>query len=213
MTAQAYRHYCRTQSADDVIKVDSWCRLVYGSREHAQLFRELHNWNPQAADRLARALVAMPAIGTDFFDFQLDAQLGYGAFARVYLARQGKHLANRHVVVKITADFWGEALHWHAAASISCRCIRYIATVQIVHAVSGCTTLHVSSVYQQLDHCPARGAFIKASKPPCRGRLNAPSIPPRARLAKLSYVEYRFVGGQLADGLAYAHEHGIVHTI
>jgi hypothetical protein len=79
------------------------------AQEQPTLLRDLHQWNPEAADRLARALMAMPAVGSDFFDFQLSAQLGYGAFARVYLARQREKLANRHVVVKVSADFWGEA--------------------------------------------------------------------------------------------------------
>src|SRR5205814_6372418 len=37
--------------------------------EHAELFRSLHRSTPAAADRLARALVGMPEVGSDCLNF------------------------------------------------------------------------------------------------------------------------------------------------
>src|SRR5262249_23757158 len=56
------------------------------SSEHAELFRSLHRSEPAAADRLARALVSMPEVGSDFLNFRLVGELGRGAFGRVFLA-------------------------------------------------------------------------------------------------------------------------------
>jgi serine/threonine protein kinase/tetratricopeptide (TPR) repeat protein len=80
--------------------VDSWGSSFKGSPEEAQLFIDLHRSNPEAAHRLAQAVTALPEVGTELLGFRLLAELGQGAFGRVYLAQQGD-LANRHVVLKV----------------------------------------------------------------------------------------------------------------
>jgi hypothetical protein len=52
--------------------------------------------------------VQWPAVGTEFLGFQLLRELGRGAFAHVYLARQPA-LGNRLVVVKVAQYGSGEA--------------------------------------------------------------------------------------------------------
>jgi serine/threonine protein kinase len=52
--------------------------------------------------------VAMPAAGSDLLDFRIVAELGRGAFGRVYLARQ-TGLADRLVVLKVLPAQGGEA--------------------------------------------------------------------------------------------------------
>ena len=49
-----------------------------------------------------------PGLGSQFAGFQLLEELGTGRFGRVYLARQ-PDLANRHVVLKLSRDLWGES--------------------------------------------------------------------------------------------------------
>jgi hypothetical protein len=82
--------------------------------ESGELFRDLDHADPRAADHLARAVVSFPAPGTSFLGFQLESELGRGAFGRVYLARQGD-LADRLVALKIATDMFGET---HALALI-----------------------------------------------------------------------------------------------
>src|SRR5262249_7179246 len=60
------------------------------------------------ADPLAEAAARMPGAGDDFLGFRLLEELGRGAFGRVFLARQGD-LADRQVVLKISADLHGES--------------------------------------------------------------------------------------------------------
>ena len=66
------------------------------------LFRAIHQADPPAARRLADATLALPDTGDVFQGFRLEAELGRGAFGRVFLARQAV-LADRYVAVKITA--------------------------------------------------------------------------------------------------------------
>jgi tetratricopeptide (TPR) repeat protein len=84
----------------------------------------------------------------------------------------------------------------------------------------GCTTLRdVLRYVNELDHLPRSGnTFVKALKMPPVEAAVAPEVdgpldsPVRAMLAKRTYVEaVVWLATQLADGLAYAHEHGIVH--
>ena len=75
---------------------------------HAELFRSLHRSAPGAADRLARALMSMPEVGSDFLNFRLVGELGRGAFGRVFLAQQ-KDLAGRYVALKISTDLFAES--------------------------------------------------------------------------------------------------------
>ena len=79
-----------------------------GPSEHAELFRDIHRAQPQAAERLAQAVAQMPEAGTSFQGFRLVEELGRGAFGRVFLARQGD-LAGRPVVLKVAANVFGEA--------------------------------------------------------------------------------------------------------
>jgi serine/threonine protein kinase/Flp pilus assembly protein TadD len=99
----------RQVSVDGLARdLTSWCDGISDSGEPARLFRDLHHSDPAAAGRLAQAVISMPEAGSDFLGFHLLQELGRGAFARVFLARQGD-LANRLVALKICTDAFGEA--------------------------------------------------------------------------------------------------------
>src|SRR5438094_722990 len=71
------------------------------------LLRDVDRTDPAAARKLADAALAMPRVGEEFLGFRLEAELGRGAFGRVFLARD-LDLADRLVAVKVTADLSGE---------------------------------------------------------------------------------------------------------
>jgi hypothetical protein len=72
-----------------------------GSPEKMQFFVDLHRSDPEGCHRLAEAVTAPPEVGTELLGFRLHAELGRGAFGRVFLAQQGD-LANRSVVLKVS---------------------------------------------------------------------------------------------------------------
>src|SRR5262249_50003676 len=81
----------------------SWLDSFRDKPEHAGLFLDIQRSDPETANRLARAVTAMPEVGTEFLGFQLLRELGRGAFARVYLCQQGE-LANRFVALKVSPE-------------------------------------------------------------------------------------------------------------
>lgn len=108
--ALAYQEFRWQHTEDDPTALHDyeWCSSFRSCKEHAELFREVHRSDPQAAHRLAQAITSMPKAGTEFYSFRLLAELGQGAFAKVFLAEQAG-LANRHVVLKISTNLLGES--------------------------------------------------------------------------------------------------------
>src|SRR5262249_52268993 len=78
------------------------------SHEQTDAWSEFCRTVPRAAERLDRAAARMPRPGDRFLNFDLRAELGRGAFGRVFLARQGD-LAQRWVALKVAPDLWGES--------------------------------------------------------------------------------------------------------
>lgn len=99
---------------------------------------------PGSAYRLVKAGRKLPEIGAQFLDFQLIAELGRGAFGKVYLARQ-RGLANRYVALKIAPDMEVEAqalaqlqhthivpiYSVHEALSLQVVCMPYLGSVTL----------------------------------------------------------------------------------
>jgi eukaryotic-like serine/threonine-protein kinase len=201
--------------------------------EHADFIRDLSRTDPHAAGRMTEALADLPAVGTEFFGFRLCAELGRGAFGRVYLARQGD-MANRLVALKVSADVAGET---HMLAQLQHTNIVPVYSVHrsgLLQAVCmpflGATTL--SDTLQDLRSqatMPDSGAALLRSVRSRKSLASGPSEPvsdgstetdipeitvaPHAeRLRGLGYVTaVLWLFARVADGLAHAHERGILH--
>ncbi len=239
--ARAYRDLLH--DSGPACDVDSWCEQFAGRRSCAELFRDLHRSDPELAERLAESLTRLPQPGRQVGGFRLEAELGRGAFGRVYLVRQ-EELADRLVVLKVAADVWSEA---HILARLQHTNIMPVYSVHDLEPLSavcmpylGATTLEdvLKSVRGHGSLPNSGGALVQtirdrhsatlADLPP----LNVPGPTPAhpdlpgpatedeaARgapvmrlLRRLSYVDaILWIATRLADGLAYAHEHGVVH--
>lgn len=238
--ARSFQRLLATQVLPDLGAVESWCQAFAGPAAHAQLFRDLHRHDPAVAARLAHGVTNMPPVGTEFLGFHLLAELGRGTFARVYLAQQD-NLANRHVVLKVAVNVWGEAQTLAQLSHPNIVPVYSIHTSDPFQAVcmpfQGATTLHdVLSDVQSQPTLPGSGkALLKVmSRQSCRhgvGNLSAAiadlpgddsSVQSASgrflpgsfaqTVAGLSYVESILgIADRLADGLAHAHERGIVH--
>src|SRR5947208_16928228 len=62
-TATAVRPIQPQRPAD--LDLDSWASSFQGGAEQAQLFLDLHRSDPEAAHRLAEAVLTIPEIGTE----------------------------------------------------------------------------------------------------------------------------------------------------
>lgn len=245
--SQAYRDYLQQRPLGAADNLDSWCESFAGNHDHARLFQEIHRSYPEAASELAEALTSMPEAGADFLGFHLIAELGRGAFARVFLAEQAE-LSNRWVVLKISSDVAGESqtlaqlqhtnivpiYSVHQASPFQAVCMPYF----------GSTTLHdVFADLQRQPTLPNSGkgivSTLNAHKSSTQLRSSrtgadskkrpvaeaeavppAPRVPPPAKdvtttlktLEGFTYVQaIVWLGARLADGLAHAHDRGILH--
>jgi serine/threonine protein kinase/Flp pilus assembly protein TadD len=179
----------------------------------APLLADPQRGDDEAIDRLARVAVAFPESGSEFRGFQLVKEIGRGAFARVYLARQGD-LAGRPVALKLSADPVDES-RWlaqlqhtnivpiysvHRAGSLQALCMPYLGSV---------TLADVLAVMRD------RSAALPEAGPSRTPQLDKTSSLPASRLLAVSgagYVrEVLRIVARLADGLAYAHGRGILH--
>ncbi len=167
-----------------------------------------------AAGRLADALARLPEPGTRFLNFLLVAELGRGAFGRVYLAEQDD-LAGRPVALKVATDLDGESralaqlqhtnivpvYSVHRCPPLQAVCMPYL----------GRTTLADVLRASSGRLLPSSGRELVRLLAPLPAAAQEQHLP-RARLARLPYVDaVLWVGARLADGLAHAHERGILH--
>ncbi|MBO0699720.1 MAG: serine/threonine protein kinase, partial [Zavarzinella sp.] len=226
--AWAYREFRRSADGD----VDGWSQAFTGDPRHAELFRVLHRRDPDAALKLADAATRMPAAGDRFASFRLVAELGRGAFGRVFLAEQPE-LADRQVVLKVSVDVRAEAealarlLHTnivpvysvHRSGPLQAVCMPYCGGTTLAHAVrrfrgdtvpesgKGLVTLIHSSAASQRLLPPAGGSSDSLPTTPQPGSTMVLDL-----LNGLSYVDaILWLGARLADALAHAHDRGILH--
>ena len=183
--------------------------------EHAQLVRDLQAIDPDGAQRLALAMSTMPRAGTEFLGFQLSEELGRGVFARVFLAQQGE-LARRLVVLKISADIWGEVrtlAQLHHPHIVPVYSVHHRPPFQAV-----CMPFEGSTTLNDVIRKVGSSSPLPTSSKALTQIIHKNSTPENAEasllqtLAGLSYVEAIVcLGSGLASGLAHAHEHGIIH--
>jgi serine/threonine protein kinase/Flp pilus assembly protein TadD len=213
----------------------SWSDSFQGNAEQVKLFLEIHRSNPQAALRMAEAVTAMPEPGTEFLGFRLIQELGKGAFARVYLAQQGD-LANRYVALKVTPTFDDESrtlaqlqhtnvvpiYSIHRASPLQAVCMPFFGLTTLAHVlkdIKGRENLPESGKCLVSTLVNRRSTFVQreaqGSQPVGVNETATPEVGSTSileRLQSLSYVHaILWIASRLADGLAHAHERGIMH--
>ncbi len=168
--------------------------------------------------------LSLPNVGDQLFGFRLLQELGHGAFARVFLAKQGE-LADRAVVLKVSAIEGTEpqtlaqlqhthivpiySVHEDARAGLRAVCMPYFGGASL------------SQVLEQVwagSAAPARGdefvrALTKVEAPPPAGPQAAPArATARDQLAATTYARVAaWLVARLAEGLQHAHDRGVLH--
>ncbi len=175
--------------------------------------------------RLADAIQLFPQVGETFGQFRILEQLGEGSFGRVYLASQGE-LASRDVVLKITStrsvepDRLARLQHtnivpifsFHQQGSLFAICMPLLGTKTLADAICA---------RRRLAGMPPTGEFLARLLRGSReceagdGEANGFDHLAEARLdqiAAMSFVEASITMAiELAEGLAHAHDRGVVH--
>jgi serine/threonine protein kinase/Tfp pilus assembly protein PilF len=192
---------------------------------------ELHAADPRSARRLVEAAGALPQVGSEFLGFRLERELGRGAFGTVYLAHQGD-LADRPVALKVAPDMACESqalarlqhtnivpiYSFHRAGVLQAVCMPYFGPTTLAHVLrrlEGQPSLPASGK-ELISTVNARRTVTRPDAVP-DGPAPDPVPDDRSTdalrlLRGLSYVEaVLWVGARLADGLAHAHERGILH--
>ena len=165
--------------------------------------------------------VRLPPVGTHFLGFRLIAVIGKGAFGQVYLAEEDD-LAHRYVTVKIARESFGESqmlaqlqhthivpiYSIHRADAFQVVCMPYFGATTLADMV-GERTGQPTSGQVFGDVIAARRRSLPAL------RIGEPTVPDSAallQLARMSYVDaVLWIAERLVDGLAHAHERGILH--
>jgi serine/threonine protein kinase len=177
---------------------------------------------------LEQGLESLPPVGAEFLGFYLLAELGRGAFSRVYLARQAD-LAHRPVALKVSPVFGEPQLlaqlqhtnivpiySVHADGPLQAVCMPYFGPTTLAdvlkdlrgrgappESAQGLAHLLLPTVLQDVGSSPG--------KAPCESPTNGRPAPVKG-LAGMSYVQAVLsLVARLADGLAHAHQHGILH--
>jgi serine/threonine protein kinase len=166
-----------------------------------------------------------PRVGERLLHFELVEELGRGAFARVYLARQ-ESLAHRLVVLKVTADPTDEpqklarlqhsnivpVYSVHRAGPFQAVCMPYLGRLTLARVIAHLTA--------RSDRRPGSGGDLLAGLleldpapgPPAAPPATAPGTEPLGLLGRMSFVEACvWLVAQVAGGLAHAHRRGILH--
>jgi serine/threonine protein kinase/Tfp pilus assembly protein PilF len=206
----------------------------------AELFQEMHRSDPEAAARLAEVVIAMPQAGCDFLGFRLVRELGRGAFGRVFLAQQGD-LANRSVALKVSTNLFNESqtlaqlqhtnivpiYSIHRVGPIQAVCMPYLGSTTLAtvcKALQGEAPLPASGQYLVRTLLGWKSTFGPKSPSASLVEPTDTAIEPAASgqpseslsslktLGQMTYVQaVLWLGARLAEGLAHAHERGILH--
>lgn len=121
----------------------------------------------EAVSHWEEATAALPEVGTEFVGFHLVAELGRGAFGRVYLARQGD-LAGRLVALKVARGLGSEShtlaqlqhanivpiYSYHNAGPFQAVCMPYF---------GGTTIAQVVKALSQRPEVPSSGKEIRST--------------------------------------------------
>jgi len=208
----------------------------------------LHPSEPEIAWKLNEAMFEMPKVGDEFLGFTLLAELGKGAFGRVYVAQQGQ-LAGRMVALKVATGLFGESqtlaqlqhshimpiYSYHNGQPFQAVCMPFLGSTTLADVLadirrqksipsSGKNILSTlndrrkKSTRRYDDSSRASSAGTMHDSLPINPEsllgLNAPiPVPsPLLELEGLSYVDsILWMAVRLTDGLAHAHERGILH--
>jgi tetratricopeptide (TPR) repeat protein len=219
---QAYQEYCQRRDAGKAVDLDAFCDEFPAFRDSLRRLLEADRFLEDNAALFEETPAGWwPAVGEVVDDFCLLRELGRGAFARVFLAREGS-AGGRAVVVKLSrgrtaeARTQGRLSHPHIAPVLSTWRDEDADLTVVCMPWEGAATLEDVRRRVCTGRPPRDAAVIAAAiraaecadDPPVDGALG----PPPRQLTRGRYADgVRWLGLQLAEALAFLHEQKVCH--
>ena len=184
----------------------------------------------QEATELVDDVQNFPAVGEDFLGFLLQQELGRGAFAHVFLARQGE-LSDRLVVIKVASGHSLEPQHLarlqhtnivpiysvHRRESLTAVCMPYFGArtladlLESIRQHSGAIGSQQNLVSTFLNVCDDTQLMYESSS----SEQTLPRVSNTSEttaIIKSNHVDaVVWLMKQLVEGIAHAHQRGIIH--
>jgi serine/threonine protein kinase len=213
---QAYSEYRDLCAAGVEVDPDAFCARFPAYETSLRKLVELHRRLEENPDLVTR-LGSLPVPGQHFFGFDLEDELGRGAFGHVFLARE-PGVGNRRVVVKATlhsdgeADTLGKFRHPNVAQIHSARHDEKTGfSVVCMPFLGGATLLNVIERIARDRKRPGRADVLLAAAKDDRWPADS-AAPPAPVFRRGTYLDGAlYLGERLADALAYVHERGVLH--
>jgi serine/threonine protein kinase len=215
-----YEEYCLRNEAGETLVPSTFCQNFPTYRQSLQRLIDVHQFLDAQPEAVEEKQWKWPEPGDSVLGFKIIQKLGEGAIAKVYLAQQ-PDLGQRRVVVKISRHGATEAkllgklehpsivpvhsVHQDAPSGLTCICMPFLGTATLVDLLdlafskgkppqSADILLTVARQYQPV------------------GSRDAEEPEAASILQRGSYVEGILqLGVQLAEGLAAAHDAGVMH--
>jgi serine/threonine protein kinase/Tfp pilus assembly protein PilF len=125
--------------------------------------KHLHASEPEVVCKFTEAMLEMPKAGDEFLGFRLLAELGKGAFGKVFLAQQGQ-LAGRLVALKIATGLFSESqtlaqlqhtyivpiYSYHHGQPYQAVCMPYLGSTTLAHVLADIRTKSMPSSGKEL---------------------------------------------------------------
>ena len=215
----AYAQYCRLRESGASAEAEVFCRGFPTIQKSLLRFIEVQNYIEERPHLQSLFVeTPWPEVGTRFLTFDLLAELGQGAFGRVYLAAEPA-LGRRLVAVKVSPGGVDEA---NILGKLSHPSIVPVYSVQR-DDISGLTAICMpylgrATLCDVLDRAFSSGSPPASAQPlfdAARTEVDwSPSSAP-SRASAWRYGDYVDavvdLAVQLCDGLSHAHRTGVLH--
>jgi serine/threonine protein kinase len=215
----AYEEYCCRIEAGETVDPGAYANKFDGYRSEVLRHLDVHSYLMEHCPELRVDSEAWPVSGEEFLGFELQQELGRGAIARVFLAREGS-LGDRYVVVKVShhgedeAQILGRLKHRNVVPVLSAQFDDATSLTAVCMPYLGCVTL--ADVILDLfgsGSVPQGAAELQQSV----ARLSKRTVPAEhdandhLRLTDSYTTGTLAIVKELASGLAYTHRKGVLH--